>query len=169
MSTLSSHRSADAWTWGCDVRAGVAAFGALHTDGRCKTWSASIGEQSPLRGAQRLHCYRNQLDDRCARRIWPPPTVIVIEIPQMRGASQVVLMTHVGVTMEWLQANFPCPQLELKSAEWKQTAGIGGGADKAAIMRRAVELGLGTQARPTLQDEADALVMALAARNLLER
>ena len=168
MSALSSQRSTDAWTWGCDVRAGVAAFGALHTDGRCMTWSASIGEQSPLRGAQRLVCYRDQLDAMCARRAYPLPTVIVIEIPQMRGASQVVLMTHVGVTMEWLQSNFPCPQLELKSAQWKLNAGIGGGADKAAIMRRAVELGLDTQPRPTLQDEADALVMALAAQNVLQ-
>lgn len=163
MSVLPSHPI----TWGCDVRAGVVAFGRLGGGLPPTTWQASIADPK-LRGAQRLHAYRLAITAEFVRpRSVPFPSAIVIEIPQMRGASQVVLMTHVGVTMEWLQSRFPCAQLELKSAEWKKMAGIGGGADKAVVYAKACELGLNRTQRPTRQDEADALVMALAARNAL--
>ena len=88
--------------------------------------------------------------------------MIVVENPMTRH-NHFMLVAAAGVVIEALYTQLRCPVLELGIQKWKKEVIGNGNASKDAITAHAARLGnLGP-----VQDEADALCLAVAALNRL--
>ena len=158
-----SHLRPD-WAWGVDVRTGLVAVGAVSSDGEVLAWSVDTGLVGRQQGAQRLAGVRELLIARLGLvEDEFRPGAVVVENPLI-VRPDFRLLTLVGVVMESFFAVLRCPVLELTSGEWKAEVCGHGHASKPVVLERARQIGY----RGDLQDEADAVCMAVSALALLK-
>lgn len=131
----------------------------------CRT--VVIDAKGKLRGAERCLAHRRALDGFLAdlTASGGPVDLIAVEQPVGAHVAPASLMC-LGVLLASLADVVGCPVVELTPTMWKKAALGKGNASKADVMRWAwVAYGHDGD----VQDEADALGVAVAGRMLLER
>lgn len=149
---------------GVDVSTRRIAVGWVSSDGDVGAVSADVDPK--LRGAQRLAEVRLAAWSAAAAANLRAgaPHLVVVEDANVGSATNKPLIQAVGVVLEAL-SDYPCPILELPIGTWKKLALGNGAAKKGAIWEGALAWG----ARPDNQDEADAVMIAVAGLRKLEQ
>lgn len=151
--------------WGVDVSTRRVAAASIDAAGAARWTHTNIPDD---RGAQRLASIARstralalEFADPWASRA---PTLIFVEDANVGPSSNKPLVQAVGVVMASLQAACRCVVMEVPIGSWKKESLGNGAAKKDQVMEFARgELGY----TGCVQDEADALCLALAASRRL--